>query len=133
MIAQQCRGDFLGLGGALDKLHAVLLGVFLDRALAAAAGVDLGLDDGDWSAELRKRGGGFVGRASNDAARHGNAGVAQDLLGLKFVNLHWGSIDEQGFAVGHVSKCFRERKGAIIGPAKPQGQATFLTAPAGVL
>ena len=39
------------------------LRVVLDRALAAAAGVDLGLHDGERAAELLERGGRFVGRA----------------------------------------------------------------------
>ncbi len=71
----------------------MLLGVVFDRAFAAAAGVDLGFDDGERAAELLERGGGFVGGGGHDALRHGDAGFAQQLLGLVFVNLHLGTLE----------------------------------------
>ncbi len=88
VVAQQGSGDFLGFGGAFDQFDPVLLGFFLDGALAASAGVDLCLDDRDRAAELRVGGSRFVGRARHDAARHGDMGVAKELLGLIFVDFH---------------------------------------------
>ena len=83
-------GDFGGFFGGANELHAVLLGVVFDRAFAAAAGVDLGLHDGERAAQLLERGGGFVGRGGDDVLRHGDAGFAQQLFGLVFVNFHAG-------------------------------------------
>ena len=54
LLAEQVAGDRAGLVGALDQLHAVLLGVVLDGSLAASAGMDLRLDDRDLAAQLRK-------------------------------------------------------------------------------
>ena len=74
--------------GAFDQLHAVLLGIGRDRSLAAAAGMDLGFDDGDRAAQVCEGCRRLVRRVGHDAARHGHAGLAQDFLGLKFVNFH---------------------------------------------
>ena len=62
----------------------MLLGVFLDRPLAAAAGMDLRLDHGDRAAQLGEGGGGFVGRAGDDAAGHGDAGLAEGFACLGY-------------------------------------------------
>ena len=88
LVAEQIAGDRLRLLAAADELHAVLAGDFGDRPLAAAAGVDLGLDDGGFRAEARERVGGGLRRIGDDAARHRDAGFAEDLLRLVFVNLH---------------------------------------------
>ena len=69
------------VGGAHD-LHAA--------ALAAAAGVDLRLDDGDGRAELDVRAGGLLGARHDAAARHGDAESAQELLRLELVDFHVG-------------------------------------------
>ena len=53
--------------------------------------MDLGFDDGDRAAELRESGGRFGRGAGHNAAGHGNAGLAQNLLGLEFVNFHRGT------------------------------------------
>ena len=57
-------------------------------ALAAPAGVDLGLDDPDRPAELPARFHGLVQREAGHAARGRHPEPAQDLLGLVFVDLH---------------------------------------------
>ena len=58
-------------------------------ALAAAAGMDLGLDDIDGAAELLGGGYRLVGRESRDPATGRHAELAQQLLGLIFVDVHW--------------------------------------------
>ena len=63
-LAEQVAGHRAGFVGAADQLHAVLLRVVFDRAFAAAAGVDLGLDDGERAAQFLERGGRFVRRLS---------------------------------------------------------------------
>ena len=68
LLAEQLRGDVLRFVGDFDELHAALLGVVFDRPLAAAAGVDLGLHDGERAAQLVERRGRFVRRAGDDAA-----------------------------------------------------------------
>src|SRR5579863_8046488 len=87
-----------------DKLHAedvlgVLLGVFAGpgdfdtAALAAAAGVDLRLDDDTARALAEQLAGhviGFFKRVGHFAARHGHAILRQDFLRLILVNLHCG-------------------------------------------
>ena len=57
-------------------------------ALAAAAGVDLRLDDPDRAAELLRRLDGLLHAEGRVAARHGHAELAQDFLALVLVNLH---------------------------------------------
>ena len=89
LLLEQVLGNRGGFVGGLHELDAVLLRVVFDRALAAAAGVDLGLHDGERAAQLLERGGGFVGGRGHDALRHGDAGVAEELLALVFVDFHW--------------------------------------------
>jgi hypothetical protein len=79
-------------------LDAVLVGVFFDGAFAAAAGVDLGFHDGERARELFERGGCFFGGGGHDALRHGDAGFAEKLLALVFVDLHWGMSSNFGGA-----------------------------------
>ncbi len=83
--AEDLRGVLLGLVGGLGQLHAA--------ALAAAAGVDLGLDHGASAVLFAELAGlGRVGRHLASGRRH--AVAAQDLLGLVFVDLQdcllWG-------------------------------------------
>jgi hypothetical protein len=64
-------------------------------ALAAAARVDLGLDDPDRAAELLRRLDGLPAPVNAGMpARHGHAEVAQDLPALVLVNLHEVSLRE---------------------------------------
>ena len=73
-----------------DQLHAVLLGIGLDRSLAASAGMDLGFDDGDRLRrvrETRRRLRRPSGRQCLAARRPPLRG---DLFGLIFVDLHDG-------------------------------------------
>ena len=60
-------------------------------ALAAAAGVDLGLDDPDAAAEFLSGFHRLLHRERGVAARHGHAELAQEFLALVFVDLH-GSV-----------------------------------------
>jgi hypothetical protein len=91
---QRAAQHLLGLlGGLLDRLreaHAALLagGGFLEAALAAAAGVDLRLDDPERSLELACGGLGLVGLEHDAAAGDGGAVLAQELLGLVLVDVH---------------------------------------------
>jgi hypothetical protein len=86
--AQDLAGQRGQLGHGSRQLHAT--------ALAAATGVDLGLDDPDRAAQLL---GGFLGFAHAErgmAPRHRHAVRAQQFLGLVFVDLHRGSSFEGG-------------------------------------
>ncbi len=76
-------GELRDLGFRARQLDAA--------ALAAAAGVDLRLDDPDRTAELLRRLGRFADAERGIAARHGDAEAGQDFLALIFVNLHRGS------------------------------------------
>jgi hypothetical protein len=61
----------------------------LDAAgLAAAAGVDLRLDDPDRSAELVRSLDRLIGREGRSTPRHRHAELAQHRLGLIFVDVH---------------------------------------------
>ena len=65
---------------ALHELHAALLRVLFNRALAAAAGVDLRLHDGERAAQLVERRRRFVRRAGHDARRHGEPASRRSCL-----------------------------------------------------
>ena len=88
LMAEDVGGDRFGLFAAADQLHAALRGDVLDGSLAAAAGVDLGLDDRHRPGQLDECVGGGLGRFGHKPAGHGHARLAEDLLGLEFVNLH---------------------------------------------
>jgi hypothetical protein len=84
-----------GLGGLLGGSHE------LDEArLAAAAGVDLGLDDGEggggagFAGDLLVGAGGFLEGLDHDAGGHGDTGLGEEVTGLVFVDLHGFSNDE---------------------------------------
>jgi triphosphoribosyl-dephospho-CoA synthetase len=81
-------------------LHAALLGIRFHRPLAAAAGMNLRLDDCQRAAKLLVGGRRFRSRARYNAPRHGNARVAQDLLGLKFVGFHRSSLPQRVRVIG---------------------------------
>jgi hypothetical protein len=85
-----------------DELHAEdlarLLAHFAERAcdldaaaLAAAAGMDLRLDDPHLSAERFSRGDGLVDGERRYSTRGRHAEPAKDLLALVFVDFHAGS------------------------------------------
>ena len=88
-MAQQVRG---GLAGPPRRLWTsctpCCVGLSWIGPLAAAAGVDLGLDHRHRAAELAEGSAAACGRVGHDAPRHGHAGLAQDLLGLEFVDFH---------------------------------------------
>ena len=88
-----------GAGLMRDELHSEYLGsdllCFFGRfgelyaaAFAAAAGVDLGLNDDDVGAEFACCGLGLFRCPRDDAARNGNAVFFENCLALIFVNLH---------------------------------------------
>ena len=79
-------------------------------ALAAAAGVDLRLDDPDRAAELLGGLDRLLDGEGRDAARHRHAELAQDFLALVLVNLHEVSLEERIWGVA-------QRTGAGSGQA----------------
>ena len=87
-VSQQAGGRLVCLSAATDQLNAALLGVIFDRALAAAAGVDLSLDDAQRGPELLIGGAGLAGGSGYLTTGHRHAGIAQNLLGLVLVDLH---------------------------------------------
>ncbi|MNL10152.1 hypothetical protein D3C87_1309460 [compost metagenome] len=78
--AQDVGGVGLDVLDALGHLHAA--------ALAAAACVDLCLDDPHRTAELLSRLQGFFNRESRDAARNRHIVFAQDFLALILMDIH---------------------------------------------
>ena len=97
--------DLEPLGAGLRGNHAVAeheargVGALFGRAdeldearLAAAAGVDLGLDDGERRTRLRRDAlvcrGGVVDRLDDGAGGDGDSGVVEKLPGLVFVDFH---------------------------------------------
>ena len=63
-------------------------GQFLELALAAAAGVDLGFNDIQGAGQLPRSRLGLVGRGDGDAFGDRCAKALQDLFGLIFVDVH---------------------------------------------
>src|SRR5262249_4206206 len=85
-------GDGGHLVARLDELDAAeVLAAVLEAALAAAAGVDLGLEDDRAAAELVERPLRLGGRGRDDAPRDGGAGPGEYLFRLVFVDLHRAS------------------------------------------
>ena len=83
--AEDLLGRLLGRGGILDDLDAA--------ALAASAGVDLGLHDGHAAAETPGDRAGLLGRERDFPAGHRHAVPGQDGLCLILVNLHRSSLN----------------------------------------
>jgi arylsulfatase A-like enzyme len=83
--AQDVAGARLDLVDRLGHLHAA--------ALAAAARMDLRLDHPHRATELLCRLDGLLHRESRNAARDRHAKLAQDFLGLVFVNFHERTLD----------------------------------------
>jgi hypothetical protein len=88
----------------------VLLGVVFDGSFAAAAGVDLSFDDGERSAELFERSGGFIGGGGHDARGHGDAGIAEELFSLVFVYFHPGTFNIAVSALFNVGTDLTQRR-----------------------
>jgi hypothetical protein len=80
--AEHLDCEVLGLVGRLGQLDAA--------ALAAAAGVDLRLDDHDRAAETPCNFGGLGRREGHFAARHGDAVLGQNRFRLILVDFHRG-------------------------------------------
>src|SRR5437660_6165085 len=79
---------------------------------AATAGVDLRLDDPNFSAERVRRFLGFCDGEARHAARCRNTILAQQLLALIFVNVHWSpSIMRFGCSTEGVLIPLREARG----------------------
>ena len=76
------RASFSASSGDSRELDAA--------ALAAAAGVNLRLDDDDAAAEAAGDVAGFAGVERDFAARHGHAVAREDRFGLILVNFHDG-------------------------------------------
>jgi hypothetical protein len=91
-VAEHLLGVLDGVVGGLDDLDAAEVGVLLEATLAAAAGVDLRLDDDDGVAgglgQLVGGGAGVVRAEHDPRLRDGDAEAAQELLALVFVDLH---------------------------------------------
>ena len=81
--ADDLAGGVLGLGGRVGQLDAA--------ALAAAAGVDLGLDH-HRHAQLLGDLAGLLGRGGDAPLGDGHAELGHDLLGLVLVDLHGFSL-----------------------------------------
>ena len=88
LLAEQVARHLGGLLGAFDELNSPLLEVSFDGSFATSAGVDLCLNHGQRAVELFEGVGGLVGRARHDAVGDRHLGVAEELLGLEFVNFH---------------------------------------------
>jgi hypothetical protein len=78
--AEDLAGPFAHFIRRFRHLHAA--------ALAAAAGVDLRLYDPYFAAQLSRGLRRFLDRKAGNAARRRDPVLAQDLLGLVFVDLH---------------------------------------------
>ena len=80
LLAEQVVGGLQHLVLAAAELHAA--------SLAAAAGVDLGLDDPELAADLARPVGRLFGAVGERALGHGHTEAGQDFLGLILVNIH---------------------------------------------
>ncbi len=88
--SQHLAGQFLGLGHGFGQTHAALLagGGFGEMALAAAAGMDLRLDHPQRAVQLARGRFGLVGLGHDTTVADRRAVMAQQRLGLIFVNVH---------------------------------------------
>ncbi len=110
-ILEHGLGDLAGFGAHLHELDAaVILAAALERPLAAAAGVDLGLQH-DRAAEFVERPHRLGRRRDDDAGRHGGAGVGEELLGLVFVDFHRRVLSVGRCAVGTTFSVIGRRGG----------------------
>jgi hypothetical protein len=79
-LAEHALGRFLGGIATADQLDAA--------DLAATAGMDLGLDDDLFGAELLGHRAGAFRRSGEAALRHRNAVTREDFLRLVLVQIH---------------------------------------------
>ena len=88
--AQHLTGHFLGFRGRLGQTHAAFFAGFgfLELALAAPTGVDLGLDHPERAVQLARGALGVFGTGHDAAVTDRNAIIAQQRLGLVFVDVH---------------------------------------------
>ncbi len=88
--AEHLLGELGGFFHRLGQANAALLTGFglFELALAAAAGVDLSLDDPKRSVELARRRLGFLGFQDSAAVRNRAAIALEELLRLIFMNVH---------------------------------------------
>jgi hypothetical protein len=80
-FAKELACEIASLGSARDKLHAA--------SFAAAAGMNLSLDDGLGLSERFECFSGLIGGRSSRALGYGSAKARQNLLGLKLVDVHF--------------------------------------------
>src|SRR5690606_26084431 len=88
-VAEDALRLALDLVDRAAQLHAA--------AFAAAAGVDLRLDDPSRAAELLRDRGRLLGGRGDAAARHRHTSAREDLLRLVFVDLHRSSFRKAAF------------------------------------
>jgi hypothetical protein len=81
-------GILTGFFGRANKNHTPLLRILFKGAFAPATRVDLGFDNSERPAECFEGGRGLFRGFSHNALRHGNAGGAEKLFALVFVNFH---------------------------------------------
>jgi hypothetical protein len=89
--------------------------------LAAATGMDLGLDGADGRAEGGVGGGGFVGGAGDLAGEHGHTGGPEQVFGLIFVDFH-------GWAFRDGARQYGTNPGPPKAPPLPLASRTALQA-----
>ena len=66
----------------------MLFGMFHERSLATATGVNLGFHHRQRTIQFLESGDRFFGGPGDDASGNGDTCVAQNLLGLKFMYFH---------------------------------------------
>ena len=86
-LAEHLPRDLLRFVGGFHEVHAAFEPI-LERPLAAAAGVDLRLDDDVLLAEFARDRFRFLAAAGDLARRGGNAEFLKQFFGLVFVDVH---------------------------------------------
>ena len=92
-MAQHFAGAFTDLIKGFDDPHTALaVRVVLKLSGAAATGVNLRFDDIYRATQFFRLGGGFVDRKGDTAIGYRDAVIAEQLLGLIFMNIHRNPI-----------------------------------------
>ena len=89
-LAEHFARDLLRLLRGVHDVHAAFEAIF-EGALAAAAGMNLGLHHEARAADLARGFACLLGRAGDDAFGGGDAEFIKQLLGLVFVDVHVGA------------------------------------------